>query len=340
MIKRALHWKKLEGDKVQCELCPHECKISKGKRGICGVRENKEGELYSLIYGSTSSVAVDPIEKKPLYHFYPGSRVLSLGSVGCNFKCKHCQNFGISQASPEEPYLKDIMPDEALELAHSRNCKSIAWTYNEPVIWHEYTLDSMKLCKKSGIFTIYVTNGYINEEPLKEIVPYLDAANVDVKAFDEAFYQKIVGGELKPVLKTCEFLSNHGVHLELTYLLIPSLNDSADEIKKFCEWIAKKLGEETPTHFSAFFPSYKLTNVPPTPKSTLIKAHELAKSSNLKYVYLGNISHTRYENTFCPYCNNLVIERHGFFVNMKGIKDGKCSSCGMPLSIKNQFKFP
>jgi pyruvate formate lyase activating enzyme len=334
MIKRASHWKKLEGKKVQCELCPHECIIANGKKGICRVRENRDGALYSLIYGSTSSVAIDPIEKKPLFHFYPGSRVLSFGTVGCNLRCKHCQNYEISQASPEELHLKDVMPQEAIELAETHNCKSIAWTYNEPIIWHEYALDSMKLCKQAGIYTVYVTNGYIKEEPLKEIAPYLDAANVDVKAFDEDFYRKIAGGELEPVLETCKFLSTYGVHLEITYLLIPTLNDSSAELSKFCEWVANELGEDTPTHFTAFFPYYKLTHIPPTPKSTLTKAYEIAKSSNLKYPYLGNIPHTPYENTFCPYCKQLVIERYGFSVSLEGIKDGKCASCGRTLPIR------
>jgi pyruvate formate lyase activating enzyme len=334
MIKTASHWKKLEGDKVQCELCPHQCKIPKGKKGICGVRENRDGVLYSLIYGSASSVAIDPIEKKPLFHFYPSSRVLSFGTVGCNLRCKHCQNYEISQASPEETHLREVTPQEAVELAEVHKCKSIAWTYNEPIIWHEYALDSMKLCKQAGIHTVYVTNGYIKEEPLEEIAPYLDAANVDVKAFNERFYREIVGGELEPVLETCRFLANYGVHLEVTYLLIPTLNDSPVEISKFCEWVANELGKDTPTHFTAFFPCYKLTYIPPTPKSTLIKAYEIAKSSNLNYPYLGNVPHTNYENTFCPYCKQVAIERYGFSVSLIGIKDGKCASCGKILPIK------
>jgi pyruvate formate lyase activating enzyme len=333
MKKEARFWRSTSEGGVQCFLCPHNCKIGIGGRGVCGVRENENGVLYSLIYGSCSSVAEDPIEKKPLNHFHPGSFVLSLGSVGCNFKCDHCQNFRISAVRPEDMFLDEISPEEAVELAMRRGCEGIAWTYNEPTIWHEYTFESMKLAKKSGLYTVYVTNGYINEEPFKEISSFLDAMNIDVKAFHESFYKKVCKSRLEPVLNTCEVAKNLGVHLEVTYLVIPGINDSLDEIRGFCRWVVEKLGEDTPVHFSRFHPDYKMTDIPPTPIDTLLKIYEVAKDLGILYPYLGNVPHGKYENTFCPGCNNVIIERYGFSSNMVGLEKDKCKGCGRVLPI-------
>lgn len=328
MKKEAKFWKTLNSKKVQCVLCLHKCKIDEGKTGICEVRKNEGGKLYSLIYGSCSSMAVDPIEKKPFYHFHPGTNAFSVGTVGCNFKCKHCQNYGISTAKPDHSHLRDITSESVIEHVKNNNCQGIAWTYNEPTIWYEFSLDSSKLAKKHGLYTCYVTNGYIGEEPLKEISPYLDAMNVDVKAFTDDFYKNICKASLEPVLNTCELAKELKIHLELTYLVIPGYNDSLDEIKKFCNWVAEKLGNNVPIHFSRFHPDHNMTDVKATPIDTLLKIYDVAKNAGLLFPYLGNVPHGDYENTICPKCENVCIKRHGFSTDLKGITNGKCTNCG------------
>ena len=332
MIKEARFWKE-EGERVRCELCPHRCLIVDGGRGRCGVRENRGGKLYTLIYGSASSVAVDPIEKKPFYHFLPGSFALSFGTVGCNFSCKHCQNHSISMARPEDVYLRDLEVDEPAGLAKQYGCKSISWTYNEPTIWHEFTVDASRVAKRENLYVTYVSNGFINEDPFREIGKYLDAINIDVKSFSEEFYRSISGGRLEPVLNTCILARELGIHLEVTYLIIPTKNDSMEEIKKFCDWVLEELGEDTPVHFTRFYPHYKMTDLPPTPMKTLLDAFELAKERGLRYVYLGNVHHGEYENTYCPNCGNLLIERFGFSSSIKGLEKGRCKECGERIRI-------
>ena len=333
MKKEAKFWKSIDDKKVQCHLCPHSCKINDGRLGICGVRKNENGKLYTLIYASCSSIAADPIEKKPLYHFHPGTNAFSLGTVGCNFKCDHCQNYSISTASPDYPYLRDILPEEAVKMAQEYGCAGIAWTYNEPSIWHEYSFDSMKLAKKAGLYTVYVSNGYINEEPLKEISPFLDAMNVDVKSFNDSFYKKICKASLSPVVETCERAKDLGIHLEITYLVIPEYNDSDNELKKFCSWVFEKLGNKTPVHFSRFHPDYKMTSASMTPIKTLIKAYDIAKEAGVLYLYLGNVPHGDYDNTFCPKCGHVCVERQGFSVDLSGVKEDKCVNCGNALPL-------
>ncbi|UCD14166.1 MAG: AmmeMemoRadiSam system radical SAM enzyme [Thermoplasmatales archaeon] len=333
MKKEARFWKPIGNHKVQCTICPHNCKIQLGKRGVCGVRKNENGKLFSLIYGSCSSVAEDPIEKKPLYHFYPGSTVLSLGSVGCNFRCDHCQNYGISRALPEDVFLNEIPPQAAVDLAKKRKCGGIAWTYNEPIIWHEYSLDSAKLAKDAGLYTVYVTNGYFNEEPFKEISPYLDAMNIDVKAFHEDFYKKICKARLEPILNTCEIAKNLGIHIEVTYLVIPGINDSLDEIREFCGWVVEKLGEDTPIHFSRFHPDYKMMDVSATSIDTLLKLYDIAKDVGILFPYLGNVPHGEYEDTVCPSCGNKIVERYGFTSHVTGLKNGRCRQCNRSIPI-------
>jgi pyruvate formate lyase activating enzyme len=333
MKKLAKFWESTTDNTIQCFLCPHYCKINSEKTGICGVRKNENGKLFSLIYSSCSSVHEDPIEKKPLYHFFPGSTVFSLGSVGCNFRCDHCQNYEISRAAPSELSLNDIPPQDAADMAKRHNCRGIAWTYNEPIIWHEYCYDSAKLAKDAGLYTVYVTNGFINEDPLKEISNFLDAMNVDVKAFDEGFYKKICKAKLQPVLNTCEIAKNLGIHIELTYLVIPGINDSNEDMQKFCQWVVEKLGENTPVHFSRFHPGYKMTNVPPTPIETLMKFYDMAKSSGILFPYIGNVPHGEYESTKCPSCGLKIVERYGFTSQLTGFSEGKCKNCGKSIPI-------
>ncbi|MEM3396028.1 MAG: AmmeMemoRadiSam system radical SAM enzyme [Thermoplasmata archaeon] len=323
---KALFWEKKESNAVRCNLCAHHCVIQNGKCGICGVRENRDGELHTLIYGLYSSVAIDPIEKKPLYHFFPGSEILSYGTVGCNFKCLHCQNYTISQAKPSNSYLEKTTPEDVLKLAKRYKVPGVAWTYNEPTIWYEFTYDCSKLLHENGIKSVYVTNGYIEKDPLKQIAPYLDAMNIDVKGFTEEFYAKVVHAKLKPVLETCELAYNLGIHIELTYLVIPTYNDSEKEFVEFVKWVKEKLSPEVPVHFTRFHPDYMLTDVSPTPLATLRTAHRIAKENGLANVYIGNVWGEP-DITYCPRCNEPLIEREGFSVVYNKIKEGKCFKC-------------
>jgi pyruvate formate lyase activating enzyme len=333
MIKEASFWIKIKNDRVQCKLCNHNCKLSDGKYGICGVRKNVNGKLLTLIYGSVSSFAVDPIEKKPLYHFYPGTSAFSIGSIGCNFKCSHCQNYSISTANPDYFNIKNISPDQVVEYAKNYDCKGVSYTYNEPTIWHEFTYNSSKLVKKAGLYTCYVTNGYICEDPLREISHYLDAMNIDVKSFNNEFYRDICKAKLEPVLNTCILAKELGIHIELTYLVIPGLNDSIKDIKKFCNWVINELDKNTPVHFSRFHPDHDMTDIPATPIETLLKIYDISKESGMLFSYLGNVIHGYYENTLCPSCGNLCIERNGYLIKIVGLIDNKCSKCGYKLPI-------
>jgi len=335
MEREARFWKEIDKQTLKCTLCAHECKIKNGQKGICGVRRNENGQLKTLIYGSVSSMAVDPIEKKPFFHFYPGSQAFSLGTIGCNFKCLNCQNYSISAAKYDSIHVEDVMPERAIHLAKSKGCQGIAWTYNEPTIWHEYTYDSAKLAKSSGLYTAYVTNGYISEGALKDISPFLDAMNVDVKSFDENFYKKVCKAKLRPVMKTCELAKELNIHLEITYLVIPGYNDNLEEIKRFCKWVVEKLGDDTAIHFSRFHPDYLLTDAPITPFETLQRIFECAKEIGILFPYIGNVEHGEYENTVCPSCGGTCIERYGFTVSKKGLKEDKCVNCGRKLPIVN-----
>jgi len=333
-VKEAMHYAALDGGKVRCGLCPHNCTIADGRRGICGVRENSRGRLNSLVYGRYSSVHPDPIEKKPLYHFHPGSTVLSFGTLGCNLRCLHCQNWEISQARDADfENLQTLDVPELGEWAKNTGSSGVAWTYNEPTIWHEFTLEGCVEAKKRGLYTVYVTNGYINESPLREIAPHLDAANVDVKGFTEKFYKEISGARLQPVLDACKLYRELKVHLELTYLIIPTRNDSASEIEQFCRWVVKELGVDVPVHFSRFHPDYKLDDVGPTPVKKVVEAWEIGRKAGLEFVYGGNVPHGDYENTSCPKCGTLLIARNGFSAGVRDFRDGKCQKCGRPIPV-------
>lgn len=338
MLKEAMFYEKLDEGKVRCNLCNHRCKIASGKRGICGVRENRDGTLYSLIYNTVSSEAVDPIEKKPLFHFNPGSRAYSLGTIGCNFKCKHCQNWTISQVKLDEAISVEITPEEAVARALATGCSSIAWTYNEPTIWYEYTYDSAKLAKEAGLDTIYVTNGFITPEALRHISPYLDAFRVDIKAFTEDFYRKVASARLAPVLESAKLAKELGMHVEVINLIIPTLNDSEDELRQLSTWVYENLGADTPVHFTRFQPHYKMKHLPPTPVETLEMAHDIAIDVGLKYVYLGNVFGHQYESTYCPSCGELLIERGLFNVGEYNITpEHKCRNCGEPINLYGEF---
>jgi pyruvate formate lyase activating enzyme len=335
-MKEALFWKPAKGRDVECQLCAHRCIIPPGKGGICGVRQNESGKLMTTIYGKVSSIGPDPIEKKPFNHFMPGTSVLSLGSVGCNFRCDFCQNWSISQEYMNRN-LRDIQPEELPQMAAKYNCQSISWTYNEPTIWYEYTLDGARTAKLSGLGTSYVTNGYISEEALRELAPYLDAMNIDVKAFTDEFYRKRAGAKLQPVLDTCQLAVELGIHIELTYLVIPGQNDEFEELRDFSRWVASDLGVRVPVHFSRFHPDFKFKSIPSTPMNTLHLAHRTAVEEGLKYVYLGNVMHCKEENTYCPNCGTLALERIGLQLVKNNSIEGKCGQCGFDLSI---YSFP
>ena len=333
MRKEAILYDKI-GKALNCKICERRCIISQGKAGFCQMRENDEGKIYSLNYAAASSVAVDPIEKKPLFHFYPGTTVFSLGSVGCNFRCKYCQNWGISQAELEHIPTRDMLPEEAIRLTKEYGCKSIAWTYNEPTMWFEYTLDSAKLAKKEDIKTVYVTNGYMSEESFQEIKPYLDAANIDLKGMSNKFYEDLCEARLKPVLDNIIRMYDAHIHIEVTNLLIPGYNDSNEDIKALISFMVEEVGVEVPLHFTRFFPQYQMQNIPPTNIESLKRAHDLAKESGMQYVYIGNAPTADGETTFCPECGEPIIKRDGFSVLSDEIKKTrKCPKCKAPLNI-------
>jgi pyruvate formate lyase activating enzyme len=310
-MKEALYWRKLEDGRVQCQLCPHYCIIAEGEVGKCRVRKNVEGTLYSQIYAQATSVAMDPIEKKPLYHFYPSTSILSLGTNGCNFTCPWCQNWHISQ--------------RAVTLAERAASVGIAYTYNEPFIWFEYVLDTAKLACQSGLKNVLVTNGYVNQEPLKELLPYIHALNIDIKSMEEDFYRKHCGARLAPVLETAR-TANTSAHLELTNLVIPGENDAPQDIEKFACWVEENLGPETPVHFSAYFPNYRFT-APATPLSTLLSAYSIA-TKRLHYVYLGNVYAKEGRDTVCRHCGATIISRFGYSIDVSALSSGKCKACG------------
>jgi pyruvate formate lyase activating enzyme len=333
LIKTKLspYFTSLEGGKIQCELCPHRCRVAKGERGICRVRENRDGKYYSLVYGNLCAVHPDPIEKKPFFHVLPGTTSYSLATVGCNFQCKFCQNWEISQASPEDVYSKEFSPESVVKEAKAIRAHSIAYTYVEPTIFYEYMLDVGNLVRKFGLLNVYHSNGFINPAPLKNLCKVLDAANIDLKGFTENFYRELCAGDLNPVLETLKTLKKEKVHLEITNLIIPTKNDDLSAIREMCLWIRRELGADTPIHFSRFYPLYKLRSLPPTPVSTLDKAREVALSAGLEYVYVGNIPGHVGESTFCPNCKRMIIQRTGYMVGEVNLKNGKCRYCGKPI---------
>jgi len=333
LIKTKLspYFASLDGGEIQCELCPRRCRVPNGKRGYCRVRENRDGKYYSLVYGNPCAVHLDPIEKKPFFHLLPSTTSFSLATAGCNLQCKFCQNWEISQASPEDVYGYEVPPELIVSKAKEMGASSIAYTYVEPTIFYEYMSDIGALAKKAGLLNVYHSNGFINPEPLRNLCSVLDAANIDLKGYTEEFYREVCDGELKPVLETLKTLRKEKVHLEITHLVIPTKNDDMPILKEMCLWIKKELGAETPIHFSRFYPLYKLKSLPPTPVSTLERARAVALSAGLEYVYIGNVPGHEGENTFCPKCRKIILQRSGYVVGEVHVKGGKCSYCGKPI---------
>jgi len=329
--RAALYWEPVEGDRVRCLLCPRRCVVPPGGRGHCGVRENRGGAYYTLTYGNPCAVHVDPIEKKPFYHFLPTSSAFSIATAGCNLDCKFCQNWQISQALPEETRNYALSPERVVQLAVESGCRSIAYTYSEPTIFYEYMLDCAKLARERGIRNVLHSNGYINPEPLRALCPYIDAANIDLKSMSEEYYRTMAGGALAPVLASLVTLVECGVHVEITTLVVPGENDDPETIRRMCRWIHDELGADVPLHFSRFHPQYRLRNLAPTPVETLDRAREIAGEQGLLYVYIGNVPGHEANSTYCPRCGELLIHRIGYSVDPVGLSDGRCLSCGQPI---------
>jgi pyruvate formate lyase activating enzyme len=331
-MKEALFYSKGTNQEVHCFLCFHRCTIQPGKTGICGVRENREGVLYTLVYGTAISEAVDPIEKKPLFHFYPASRSFSIATVGCNFKCLHCQNSSISQMPRDEHRIAgdDLPPSTIVTLADKFGCRSISYTYTEPTVYFEYAYDTAQLAREAHLTNVFVTNGYTGSEALTAVAPYLDAANIDLKSFSETSYRTVCGAQLQPVLDTIALYHKLGIWIEITTLIIPDHNDSDDELRAIARFI-KGIDERIPWHITAFHPTYRMTAQKRTPVSTLTRAREIGLGEGLRYVYQGNIPGEEGENTFCYTCNTLLVRRLGFTVTENRIIDGSCPHCKAPI---------
>ncbi len=333
-MKEAMFYRPIEDGKVLCELCPHFCKLKEKQIGICGVRQNITGKLYSLVYGKPIAVHVDPIEKKPLFHVAPGSRSFSISTVGCNFHCKFCQNHDISQIESSnmiDRFNQEVSPERLVTMAKEASCISIAYTYTEPTIYFEYAYETAKIAHEHGLLNLFVTNGYINPEPLQFMKDYLDAANVDLKSFSEDFYKKLVGARLAPVLEALKLIKKLKIFVEITTLVIPGENDSEAELTAIASFIRNELGVETPWHISRFYPHYRLMDHSSTPVSTLNRAREIGVAQGLRYVYLGNVPGSNTENTYCYNCGQLLIERYGYQVIQNKVDSGKCKFCGAKI---------
>ena len=332
MLHEALLYDELEDHQVQCNLCAHRCKIREGNFGICRVRENREGKLHTLVYGNLISQNVDPIEKKPLYHFYPGTKAYSIATPGCNFRCPWCQNWQISQMPRimEMPKRQRVMPKEVVELALRSGCESIAYTYSEPTIFFEYSYDTAKLAKEAGLKNVYVTNGFMTPEMLQMFQPYLDAANVDIKAFRDETYRQQMGGRLEPVLESCRLMKTWGIWLEVTTLIVPGVNDDPEELEELAAFIFQDLGPETPWHLSRFFPQYQMKDRAPTNEDLLYRTKKMAQRVGLNYIYIGNVFGDN--NTYCKKCGQKLILRSGYSISRVGLdQDDCCNNCGTRL---------
>jgi pyruvate formate lyase activating enzyme len=328
-MQEALFYEYFKEKTIKCTLCPHLCLIQDGKFGACAIRKNIDGKLYTLVYGKAISYAIDPIEKKPLFHLYPGSRIFSYATAGCNFKCSFCQNWEISQVSKgKEGQIvgETLTPEQIVDIAIKTGCNSIAMTYNEPSIQYEYAFDVCKEAKKKGLYTVFVSNGYICKEPIDKIARYLDAINIDLKSFDDDFYKKVCGARLQPVLDSIKYYHKKKIWIEITTLIIPDENDSEDELQQIADFIAS-IDKNIPWHISRFHPDYKMQDKKITSEKMLHMAYGIGKNAGLKHVYVGNLPGDKYENTYCHKCGKLLIERHGFEVLKNEIRNNKCRSC-------------
>ncbi len=319
------------GDYVRCNLCPHHCIIADGERGTCRVRENRGGKLYSMVYGNPCTVNIDPIEKKPFYHYLPTAPAFSLATAGCNLRCLYCQNWIISQVPPEDTQNYDFLPEVLVQMAIGSNAPVIAYTYSEPIIFYEYMLETAKIAREAGLRNAVISAGYINHEPLRELCALVDAIKIDLKGYDENFYREVCEGELAPVLQTLETIAESDTHLEIVNLVVPSLNDSMEQLKALSRWVARDLSPDIPLHFSRFHPDYKLVNLPPTPTETLDQARQIALDEGVRYVYVGNVPGHPGDNTYCPFCEETLITRLGFSVLEYHLFDGVCEYCGTPI---------
>lgn len=333
-MKESMFYEKLKEGRVRCFLCAHRCLIGEGKRGICAVRENKDGVLYSLVYGKLIAMNIDPIEKKPLYHFLPGSRSFSIATVGCNFRCMHCQNYEISQFPRERPDVeipgRQISPDELVRLAQAEGCQSISYTYTEPTIFLEYAYDCMTRARALGMKNVFVSNGFMTPESAGFIASFLDGNNIDLKG-DDQFYRKVCRARLEPVKQTIRIMKEKGVWVEITTLIIPDYNDSPSSIRAIAEFISS-VDPEIPWHVTQFYPTYKLTGKPRTPVQTLLLARKIGTEAGVKYVYTGNVPAQEAENTYCPACGMPLILRTGYLIRESLIKAGRCSKCGVSIA--------
>ncbi len=333
-MQEALYWSVENDDKVRCLLCPHNCLIAEGKTGICKVRKNINNRLFSLTYGEVAAIHSDPVEKKPLYHFYPGSRILSVGTYGCNLHCTFCQNHHLSQPADQSfAQTVAIPPDQLVRKAKQiAGNTGIAYTYNEPSVFFEFLIHTAKKAKDAGLKNVVVSNGYLNPGPLSELLPFIDAFNIDLKSFSNDFYRTMTGGSLEPVLESLKIIVKAGRHLEITLLVIPAINDSPDEFRLMTDWIYHVLGNEIPFHLSRYFPSYKLS-LPPTPVSTILRFAEIA-GEKLDYVYTGNMGDSDYSSTYCPHCRSELIHRSYYEVEFTGLtSEGTCSGCGNSIPV-------
>jgi pyruvate formate lyase activating enzyme len=324
----ALHYEPIGDQRLICHLCPRECRVADQERGYCGVRENRGGEYYTLVHNRVCSANVDPIEKKPFFHFLPGTQALSIATAGCNMECRFCQNWQISQFRPEQVASTEATPEGLLRVARQKGAPSIAYTYTEPTVYYEYMLAVARYTAPQGIRNVVVSNGYILEAPLRELAPHLAAYKVDLKAFTEGFYRDQCSGRLEPVLRTLKVLKSLGLWTEIVVLVIPTLNDDDESNRAMFAWIASELGPDIPVHLTRFHPTYKIQNLPDTPVATLERLHALAKAAGLQFVYLGNLPGHAAESTYCPGCGKRVVERFGYVLGRVDLRDGRCSGCG------------
>jgi pyruvate formate lyase activating enzyme len=337
-MKEAMLQEKLPESRVRCNTCQWRCKIAQGKFGACGMYQNLEGTLYNLNYSMVSSAAADPIEKKPLFHFFPSTLAFSLGTLGCNFHCKHCQNWQISSADSSgiADGCRDLSPQKAIELAQQHRCGGIAWTYNEPTIWFEYTFDSARLCRDNGLYTVYVTNGYATPDALDTIGPYLDAWRVDIKGFSDRFYKSLAGvPNWRAILETTTRAQKKwNMHVEVVTNIIPTMNDDDEQLEGIARWISEELGELTPWHVTRFYPQHQLTHLPPTPLDTLEHACDIGKKAGLKFIYTGNVPGHQSESTVCYSCGRVSVQRHRYDTTPAGLEGSRCSYCGAELNFR------